>query len=151
MRYFIRFPRALAYVLLVVLVPGGAVAQQVASAPALKICLSQAQTPTERCLEPRRFGLRLAPVEMKKGTQVDLVFEVSPEDFDMIDVFADLGGRGERTEICIVDGANICPPEPFEIVWVCITTGMLAGSECPPPPENATGPIATIRLRASAR
>lgn len=34
-------------------------------------------------------------------------------------------------EICIVEHANICPPEPLDIVFPCITTGMLAGQTCP--------------------
>ena len=34
-------------------------------------------------------------------------------------------------EICHFEGANICPPEKLEIVWVCITTSQLAGYECP--------------------
>ena len=36
-----------------------------------------------------------------------------------------------KHEICILEGANICPPEPFENIVICITTSMLAGSECP--------------------
>ncbi len=36
-----------------------------------------------------------------------------------------------KHEICILEGANICPPEPFEHIVICITTGMLAGTECP--------------------
>lgn len=37
----------------------------------------------------------------------------------------------QKHEICIVEGANICPPEELEIVAPCITTSMLAGDECP--------------------
>lgn len=37
----------------------------------------------------------------------------------------------QQVEICIVEGANICPPEDLDIVFPCITTGMLAGQSCP--------------------
>lgn len=39
--------------------------------------------------------------------------------------------QAEKHEICILDGANICPPEELDIVFPCITTSLLAGEECP--------------------
>jgi hypothetical protein len=154
MRDFIRLSQAFVYVLLVGLLSDGATAQQVPSGPSIKVCLSQDGMPTKRCLEPRRLGLQLAPIEAKhngQAAEVDLVFEVGPDDFDMIGVLTGMSGRGEQMVICIVNGANICPPEPFKLVWMCITTGMKAGSECPEMPEDAPRPITTIRMRASSR
>lgn len=43
----------------------------------------------------------------------------------------------QQVEICIVEGANICPPEDLDIVFPCITTGMLAGQTCPELPDHA--------------
>lgn len=43
----------------------------------------------------------------------------------------------QEAEICIVEGANICPPEELDIVFPCITTGMLAGQTCPEQHDNA--------------
>ena len=58
----------------------------------------------------------------------------------------------DEVEVCIVDGANICPPEPLELVWTCITTGLLAGSECPEVEDSdAAANAATVSLRTVAR
>jgi hypothetical protein len=39
---------------------------------------------------------------------------------------------GGTAEFCIYEGVNICPEPPIKNIVLCITTSMLAGSECPP-------------------
>lgn len=154
MRGFIGISQVFVYVLLVGSLSGGAAAQDAPSGPHVKVCLSEDGTPTESCVQPRRLGLRLASIETKRhdrAIEADLVLEVGPDGLDMIGVLAGMNGGGERIEICIVNGGLICPPEQFEVVWICITTGMLAGSECPDPLLDTPGPITTIWMRASPR
>lgn len=144
--------RVVAYALALVLLSAVAAADQETSDASPRICLSREGTPTDRCFEPRRYGFRLSPAEAggySRTPAAELVFEAGRDDSEMIEVFADLATGGEAVEICVVDGFNICPPEPFEIVWVCITTGMLAGSSCPEMPEDEEGAITTILLRTA--
>ena len=52
--------------------------------------------------------------------------------------------EAERHEICILEGANICPPEELDIVFPCITTSLLAGEECPHHAESKDRPTEEV-------
>ena len=97
------------------------------------------------------LDLRQRTAPAAKGSKpqpVQLDFQLSSKNLSRLRAFAGGGGATHEVEICIIEGTNICPPEPFGLVWTCITTGMLAGSECPEPPENAIGPAPRVQLKA---
>lgn len=104
-----------------------------------RLCQSQNDKPTSRCIAAR---------DVKQGGQNDFTFQIAAKDLRQLRGFG--GATRDEVEICIVDHANICPPEPLEIVWVCITTGMLAGQSCPEPPENAP-PNTSLTVRLKGR
>ena len=53
-------------------------------------------------------------------------------------------------EGCHFEGANICPPEDLEIVWMCFTHTQLAGYECPDLNEHLKVVNSQFRLVAAA-
>ena len=120
----------------------------------IQVCLSENGKPTSQCVEADRLALRSEPAGTRgkpASDQVELTFQVGARDLDFVRSLGRGGTTASEGEICIINGANICPPEPFEIVWICITTGMLAGSECPHPPEASVGPIVTVKLQSGRR
>lgn len=130
----------------------GAKTGQLASRPmqrATRLCAAKNGKASPHCVSALDLRQRNAPAAQGgKPQPVELDFQVSSRDLSRLRQFASGGGAAHEVEICIVEGANICPPEPFELVWTCITTGMLAGSECPEPPEHTVGPAARVKLRA---
>jgi hypothetical protein len=116
-----------------------------------RICLSEDGKPTERCIAAQDLSLRMGPSAAPSGgrsDRIDLTFRITPDDLKRLRELGAATGAANEVEICIVNGANICPPEPLEIVWTCITTGLPAGSECPEPPEAAGGMHVTVNLKS---
>lgn len=116
-----------------------------------RVCLSQEGKPSDRCISTRDLSVRMEPGTAPKGgrpDRIDATFRINIEDLHRLRELAGTKGAANEVEICIVNGANICPPEPLEIVWTCITTGLLAGSECPEPPEAAPGTSVVVKLQS---
>ena len=112
-----------------------------------RVCLSEQGKPTDRCLETSAFSMRMGVPGVNDAGKVDLAFRLDVHDLEDLAKFASSQG-GEGLEICVIEGANICPPEPLEIVAVCITTSELAGYECPDVPDNADAGGVFVYLRA---
>ncbi len=104
------------------------------------VCLGRggAEAPGRACYRPKDASLRIAAGRPGAALRGELTMSLR---VDQIDPFrrmlaaGDDGSTQEDVQVCIINGANICFEVPMEFVWICITTGMLAGTECPPPPE----------------
>lgn len=90
---------------------------------------------------------RMAPAAKGSTPQpVQLDFRLSSKDLSRLCAFG--GGAAHKGVIRIREGAKIRRPVPFELVWSCISTGMLARSACPEPPETAVGSADRAQLKA---
>ncbi|MEM1045481.1 MAG: hypothetical protein AAGL24_05000 [Pseudomonadota bacterium] len=115
-----------------------------------RVCLSESGKPTDRCLRTSALSLRVGDIAADGRNTSDLVFRLAVEDVVELTRFAAASGDSNTLEICIVEGANICPPEPFEIIAVCITTSQLAGYECPTVPASAETGGVFVHLRSGS-
>lgn len=112
-----------------------------------QVCLSQKGKPTEHCLETSGLTLRMGGTDREGSEEVDLAFWLNTDKIGDLAKFVS-SQDGEKLQICVIDGANICPPKPLEIVAVCITTSELAGYECPEAADRRSDGGAFVNLRS---
>jgi hypothetical protein len=111
------------------------------------LCIKGIEGPSQRperrgCFEPAAMELR----HDRRGRE--LTAALPPRELELILRAGGPGAVYDEVMVCIINGANICFEGPYEFVWVCITTGMLAGSTCPSPPETG---LATLGLASFQR
>ncbi len=108
----------------------------------VKICIAEKGKPTDNCISTADVEIAKQHT-LRKSDPSHVQIRLSTT-WDKTKAFREFAAQNKDAEICIIEGANICPPEPFELIWVCITTGMLAGTECPVPPESKEEPRARL-------
>lgn len=117
------------------------------------VCIEGITGPSTRagfndCFEPSGLELKGVRATDMKSTAVDnkLAMAVGIDQAELFRRHLASGApQTAEVRVCIINGANICFEGPMEIVWVCITTGMLAGSTCPTP-WDANKPAAVVGL-----
>ncbi|MEA3273759.1 MAG: hypothetical protein U9Q81_00345 [Pseudomonadota bacterium] len=127
-------------------------------AKTIAVCIDGIKGPSTRggfegCFEPTALEFRSARTPVPGGASPASTLLAMAVGIDQVEVFrrglSDNASQAAEVRVCIIDGANICFEEPLEIVWVCITTGLLAGSECPE--VESDGPSAIVGLASATR